>query len=243
MVACGTDDNTAQRQNHDNPAPSYLLIRAPFSADYPINRAETEESRKNLSIYGPEAMEPVQSYRFRIVGFDCCTVVRPVETEAAWSVEPAGIASIDAETGFVVVDENAAHGTVVTITAEVEGEDDPLARELIVFASKINPLIGRWREDRAGGGIRELYFRSDGLYAATWLFLKSSMDLFGDYSVDTDTGKIEFINDWERVETPGFQVQGDFYIDENGRLLLAGICPTEPDLDNPDCLRRFVRSN
>jgi len=25
------------------------------------------------------------------------------------------------------------------------------------------------------------------------------MDLFGDYSVDTDTGKIEFINDWERV--------------------------------------------
>jgi len=69
------------------------------------------------------------------------------------------------------------------------------------------------------------------------------MDLFGDYSVDTDTGKIEFINDWERVETPGYQVQGDFYIDENGRLLLSGICPTEPDLDNFDCLRRFVRSN
>ena len=164
MVACGTDDN---------PAPSYLLIRAPFSADYPITRAETEESRKNLSIYGPEAMEPVQSYRFRIVGFDCCTVVRPVETEAAWSVEPAGIASIDAETGFVVVDENAAHGTVVTITADVEDEDYPLARELTVFSNKINPLIGRWREDQAGGGIRELYFQSDGLYAATWLLLES----------------------------------------------------------------------
>ena len=80
LVAFGTDDNTAQQQNHDNPAPFYLLIRAPFSADYPITRAETEESRRNLNIYGPGAMEPVQSYRFRIVVFDCCIVVRPVET-------------------------------------------------------------------------------------------------------------------------------------------------------------------
>ena len=69
------------------------------------------------------------------------------------------------------------------------------------------------------------------------------MDLFGTYNVDTSTGKIEFIEDWERVETPGFQGQGDFRIDEDGTLLLSGICATEPDPDNPDCIHRFVRSN
>ena len=68
------------------------------------------------------------------------------------------------------------------------------------------------------------------------------MDLFGTYNVDTSTGKIEFIEDWERVETPVFQGQGDFGIDKDGALL-SGICATEPDPDNPDCIRRFVRSN
>ena len=41
-----------------------------------------------------------------------------------------------------------SHGSVVTVTADVEGVDSPLARELTVFSSKINPLIGRWREER-----------------------------------------------------------------------------------------------
>ena len=242
VVACGNDDFSNQQQNHENPAPAHLLIRAPLSVDYPITLEESAESRKKPNIYGPEAMEPSQSFQYLIVVFDCCVVVRPVETDAEWSVAPVGIASIDAKTGFLVVDEAAAHGSVVTVTADVEGVDSPLARGLTVFSSKINPLIGRWREERASGGVRELLFQSDGLYAATWLLLESWMDLFGTYNVDTSTGKIEFIEDWERVETPEFQGQGDFRIDEDGTLLLSGICANEPNPDNPDCIRRFVRS-
>ena len=88
-----------------------------------------------------------------------------------------------------------------------------------------------------------MLFQSDGLYAATWLLFESWMDLLGTYNVDTSTGKIEFIENWERVETPRFQGQGDFRIDEDGTLLLSGICSTEPTPDNADCIRRFVRSN
>ena len=88
-----------------------------------------------------------------------------------------------------------------------------------------------------------MLFQSDGLYAATWLLFESWMDLLGTYNVDTSTGKIEFIANWERVETPKFQGQGDFRIDEDGTLLLSGICATEPTPDNADCIRRFVRSN
>jgi hypothetical protein len=64
--------------------------------------------------------------------------------------------------------------------------------------------------------------------------LESYVDLIGNYSVDTATGKIELVNKGELRETEGFQGAGDFEIDEHGRLLLAGICPTEPDLENPD---------
>ena len=108
----------------------------------------------------------------------------------------------------------------------MQGVYSPLARGLTIFSSKINPLIGRWREERASGGVRELLFQSDGLYAATWLLLESWINLFGSYNVDTSTGKIEFIKDWERVETPRFQEQGNFRIDENGTLLYSGICAT-----------------
>ena len=88
-----------------------------------------------------------------------------------------------------------------------------------------------------------MLFLSDGRYVATWTLLETWMDLFGDYTVDTATGKIGFIKDWERVETPGFQGQGEFEVDGQGRLLLTGICSTEPDPQTPDCIRRFVRSN
>jgi hypothetical protein len=169
-------------------------------------------------------------------------VVLPVDASAVWSVQPDGLARIDAETGFLAVDEAAAHGSIATITAIVEGVESPLTTDVAIFSSEQNPLFGRWHEDSVGG-VRELYFQSDGLYAATWLLLESYMDLFGDYTVDIGTGEIEMIKDWEREPTLGFQGQGDFEIDDQGRLLLTGICSTEPDPENPDCVRRFVRSN
>lgn len=66
--------------------------------------------------------------------------------------------------------------------------------DVAIFSSEQNPLLGRWHEDSVGA-VKELYFQSDGLYAATWLLLESYMDLFGDYTVDTSTGKIEMIKD------------------------------------------------
>ncbi len=143
----------------------------------------------------------------------------------------------------MLVEESAPHGSMVTLKADVEGVESALVRDLTVFSRQQNPLVGRWREDHPHEGIRELLFQSDGQYAATWMLLESWMDLFGTYTVDPSTGKIEVIKDWERIETPGFEGRGDYRIDEEGRLLMTGICPSEPDPENPDCIRRFVRSN
>ena len=131
------------------------------------------------------------------------------------------------------------HGSIVTVTAIVEGVAGPVTRELTVFSPKIDPLVGRWHEER--GGVAELSFQSDGRYTATWLMLESQIDLFGDYSVHTSTGKIELIKNWERAETRGFQGQGDFSIDDQDQLTLTGVCPTKPDPENPKCIRRFIR--
>jgi|GEM_PF-1101560 hypothetical protein len=224
------------------PAPTHLLIREPFFADELAPLDELLAVDVDPFVYGPEAMEPGQYFRYTLSVFKCCVVVFPVDGPAVWSVQPDGIARIDAETGFLVVDEAAAHGSQMTITAVVEGVESPLTADVAIFSSDQNPLLGRWQEDGVGG-VRELYFQSDGLYAATWLLLESYMDLFGDYTVDAGAGKIEMIKDWEREPTLGFQGQGDFEIDDQGRLLLTGICSTEPDPENPDCVRRFVRSN
>lgn len=224
------------------PASSHLLIREPFFADELAPLDELLAVNVDPFIYGPEAMEPGQYFRYILSVFKCCVVVFPVDGPAVWSVEPEGIAKIDAETGFLAIDETAEHGSKVTITAVVEGVESPLTTDVAIFTSEQNPLLGRWREDGIGG-VRELYFQSDGLYAATWLLLESYMDLFGDYTVDSSAGKIEMVKDWEREPTLGFQGQGAFEIDDQGGLLLTGICSHEPDPENPDCVRRFVRSN
>ena len=244
LVACGNDSKESQAPEwavDAVPAPSHLLFRTPFFPDEIVPRDEFESLNIDPSIYGPEAMEPGQSFRYLISVFRCCVVVYPVDIQAEWSVDPEGVARIDEKTGFLAINESAAHGATVTLTAKVEGVEEPVTRELTVFSSAQNPLIGPWREDRASGGVRELLFQSDGRYFATWIMLESFVDLGGRYMVDTTTGKIEMIQGFEREKTEGFQGAGNFEIDDQG-LLLTGICPEEPDPGNPDCVRRFVRA-
>ncbi len=142
----------------------------------------------------------------------------------------------------MAIDKSAAHDSKVSITAVVEGLDEPVTREVTVFTPEQNPLIGRWREDLELVGVKELLFQSDGQYFATWFMLESYVDLGGDYTVTPSTGEIELTENWELKDSQEFQGTGSFEIDEQGRLLLSGICPTKPDPDNPDCLRRFTRA-
>ena len=245
MIACDGDSGDAKTPEwaiDAVPAPSHLLLRTPFFADQPIPREEFESIDIEPNIYGPEAMEPGQSFRYALGVFQCCVVLRPVDIPVAWSVEPPGIARIDGDTGFLATNRAAAHGSKFNITALVEGMDEPVTREMAVFSREQNPLIGRWHENREQGGVRELLFQSDGRYFATWFLLESRVDLVGDYTVAPSTGEIELTKDWEMEETQGFQGTGSFEIDDQGQLLLTGICPSEPDPENPTCSRRFTRS-
>ncbi len=74
-----------------------------------MSREDFESFGIKPSIYGPGAMEPEQSFRYMVSIFRCCLVVHPVDVPAEWSVSPEGIARVDEETGFLAIDENAAH--------------------------------------------------------------------------------------------------------------------------------------
>ena len=70
-------------------------------------------------------------------------VVRPVQGPASWSVEPVGVATVDAEANFLVIDDSAPPGSIFPFKAEVEGMEDVLTRELTVFSREQNSPVGR----------------------------------------------------------------------------------------------------
>ena len=72
------------------------------------------------------------------------------------------------ETGFLVVEETALHGSMVTLTATLDGREEPVTRELTIFPTEQNPLLGRWREETDSGGVGELLMQVGGKYAASW---------------------------------------------------------------------------
>ena len=65
------------------PAPSYLLIRAPFFVDQPIPHGEFKSIETEPYFYVPAAMEPGQSFRYTVSMIQRCVVVRPVDVSAA----------------------------------------------------------------------------------------------------------------------------------------------------------------
>ena len=155
-------------------------------------------------------MEAGQSIWSAIIVFDCCLAVCLVQVPASWSVELVRSLTVDAKTSFLVVDNSTTLRSIFALKSGVEGIENILTQKLPVFSREQNSLVGR-RHWGGNESIRELLFQSDGLYAATRLLLKTSMDLF---SVDTGTGKIYLVKSWECVETPGFQAQADFRIDD-----------------------------
>ena len=189
-------------------------------------------------IYSPEAVEAGQSFWSAVIVFDCCMVVCPVPILVSWSV---GFATVDAKAGSLIIDDSAILGSIVTLKSGVEGIE--------IFSRQNRPFSltnrihwsaeGLWKAPNASGNYYSFRrsVRSDPV---------ASRDLDG--PVPSLLGRHRDRKDiiGRRLggpETPGFQRQGDFQIDDQGRLLPTGIRLNDPDPDNSECIRRFVRSN
>ena len=241
FAACGGGYETYT--GAENTVPGHLLPRTPFLNDSPISLSEADSRNMEPYVLAPQAMEPGQAFQFAAVVYECCVVTRPVQANVSWSIDPQDGATIDAETGVFSVDPSTAHGSVFTITGNIEnGAHEPTA-EIMVITREMNPFIGSWKQDDAGS-IGELLFTTDGQYVVTWTMLEDYMDLFGTYEFDTATGAIEFNFEWDRIETAGFSGAGSYHFEDDGSLVLDGVCSGGPDsklgTGEEICTNRFI---
>ena len=241
LAACG--GGPGKYTDAENTVPASLLPRTPFLIDSPVPFSEVLEQDIEPYVITPLAMEPGQAFRFAVIMYACCVVAQLVEAEITWRVHPQEGASIDPSSGLLKVDPATSHGSVFKVSADVENGAYNPSTEVTVITREENPLAGSWREGDTGN-VGELLFTADGQYAATWTMLEDYMDLFGTYELDTTTGTVELNYEWDRIETAGFSGTGSYRIEDDGSLVLEGICSGGPDsklgTGEEVCTHRFL---
>lgn len=233
---------------------------APDSASSPAaGTCEWPEGHILLIAGGFEALEvkPGESVQLGLEtteGRFSPTAPLPASCRAAWSVEPAGAASIDAA-GLLTVPAGTPVGTAFLAAAELAGTR--ARREVRVADPDPSPLVGTWRQAgkaECGGaavasdtlGIRELILRPTGQFSVTWLPFESYQDYWGRYEYDRATGRLAMRVEGGNRVPPGIDLDGRATV-ENGRLVMRdiwlGTPGQSPDAPagGPSCTVSFSR--
>ena len=173
------------------------------------------------------------------IGFACFT---PAPADAAWSISPPTGARSDAATGRLTIDAATPGGTVLTVRADVEHGRREVERQVHVWTSEANPLVGVWREEAqlACGdqaertpplAIEELVFAPDGTFTVTWIPFESYRDYWGTYTFDLDKGTLRLTVSGGNSIPPDVDGDGAFAIDAGGRLVLADLWLGTPPVE------------
>jgi hypothetical protein len=160
---------------------------------------------------------------------ECCVYFEPVDTCVDWSVEPEEGASVNQD-GVLSIDENAPHGSVFVVTADVEDGRRLLSTDVHIYDPARNPLIGTWHEvaqiDCDTGEevpverpIGELRFRADGRVSVTWVPFENYVDYSSRYRISED-GALSLGAENANYLPGDIDPEGRFVIDESGDLLL-----------------------
>jgi hypothetical protein len=147
-----------------------VLGSAPLAgADVPCIEPLDQQTVDTLILHTwRPSVQPGQKLYFTLGTWECCVFVSPVPACAEYSVEPAGAATVTilqdgtwdhgpGTTGYLEVAPSVPHGTVLTLTADVESGRKVLALAVNVYTPEGNPLVGNWHEvsqTACGGFIR-----------------------------------------------------------------------------------------
>ena len=212
-----------------------------------------------LSLDASVDMMPGDDRAFGLGTVECCVWVEPVDDICVvWSVWPerAG-ASIDPETGLLHIHENTPHGTVFTVTADVEDGRRSLSIDVHVYTELGNPLVGFWTEsaqlDCADGAalaveddlrVGELRFRASGDVLVTWSPFEVYVDYWGRYTYDLDSGRLVIEEVDGNYVPEDLDGEGHFSFTEEGELVLEDLWLGSPQTEEPvtgRCGHIFVR--
>lgn len=130
---------------------------------------------------------------------------REVEACVVWSVAPEEGATITQD-GELTIDPSVPHGSIFTVTADIENGRRLMSIDVYVYDPAQNPLVGGWREEAQiacgsqeevapGEPILSLVFYADGRMTVTWFPFETYIDYSGVYSVSPD-GSIELAITW-----------------------------------------------
>jgi len=205
----------------------------------PVNLpgALTEEqfNRLEISIGKSGQAQPGDRLELQIGTNECCYYFVPLAVSTRWSVEPQDGASINAKTGVLEISAGSPAGRLYTVTADILNGRKTLTSQVTVYTPEANPLVGVWHEakqfdcqtqsfsDLQGESLRELVFKADGTFQATFTPFEVYHDYWGDYSSDPEKGTLELAVKSGNFIPENLDLQGEYKIDENGALVLQNI--------------------
>jgi hypothetical protein len=209
-------------------------------------------SRLQLSLIAGIEMQPGETRNMTVGTGVCCVYFEPVDACVTWSVEPGEAATIS-ESGELTIGSSTAHGTVLTVTADVENGRRLISDEVYVYDLAQNPLVGNWHEAAQftcgdqqevmpNQPIQELKFHADGKVDVTWMPFEVYIDYWGTYKVSGD-GSIELTITSGAYVPDDLDGTGRYAIDEDGQLILQDMWLGSPQGggDVAHCGHRFVR--
>jgi len=181
-------------------------------------------------LLGNATAHPGEVVQFELGTMECCYSFEPVAACATYSLDDASPASIDPATGLVTVSADAAHGSIVNVTADVEGGRALREAALYIWTEEGNPLVGLYTEiaqiDCEDGAevvppetIGELRLGADMRFGVTWQPFEVYVDYWGSYTLDAETGAIELTVDGGNYVPEGIDPSGTYTLEE-GELVL-----------------------
>lgn len=193
-------------------------------------------NRLEISIGKSGQAQPGDSLELQIGTTECCYVFKPVNVSTRWSVEPQTGAKIDPRTGVLKIAINVPSGTVFTISADIQQGRKTLTTQVTVYTAQANPLVGFWHETKQidcqsqaiseleGDDIlRELVFKADGTFQATFTPFEVYHDYWGSYTFDPGKGTLDMLVVSGNYIPKNLDLQGEYKIDQNGALVLNNI--------------------
>jgi hypothetical protein len=231
-----------------------LAAPAPPAGGY-VSCLDDPESRLTVGSGQRSALRPGTSGELRLQCGRCCWIQEDVPVPVTWSIDPAGAATLDPKSGKFTLSSKAVVGSTLKVIGQLThaGKKRTAEAEILVIDPRPQPWAGEWKEAErlpCPGAkanpdvplIQEFVLGEDATFAVTWHPFERYKDYWGTYTVDRETGAIEFKVDGGNHVPSNLDLVGTFEVGTRSGLILRGIslgAPSDVADSVPACGHRF----